>query len=74
MQFRSVISVEKAIPYLLTHLTRTLAESVYFSFFIVCCVGNVMNIQTGQWVGVQSGLGAGQDSFYEYLLKVRMTQ
>ncbi|XP_054751579.1 ER degradation-enhancing alpha-mannosidase-like protein 1 [Lytechinus pictus] len=32
-------------------------------------LGNVMNIQTGQWVGVQSGLGAGQDSFYEYLLK-----
>lgn len=32
-----------------------------------------MNIQTGQWVGVQSGLGAGQDSFYEYLLKVRFT-
>lgn len=32
-------------------------------------VGNVVNIQTGQWVGKQSGLGAGMDSFYEYLLK-----
>lgn len=31
--------------------------------------GNVVNIQTGQWVGMQSGLGAGMDSFYEYLLK-----
>lgn len=31
--------------------------------------GNVVNIQTGQWVGKQSGLGAGMDSFYEYLLK-----
>uniref|UniRef100_A0A087X2J9 alpha-1,2-Mannosidase n=1 Tax=Poecilia formosa TaxID=48698 RepID=A0A087X2J9_POEFO len=31
--------------------------------------GNVINIQTGQWVGKQSGLGAGMDSFYEYLLK-----
>ncbi|KTF91004.1 hypothetical protein cypCar_00015877 [Cyprinus carpio] len=30
---------------------------------------NVVNIQTGQWVGKQSGLGAGMDSFYEYLLK-----
>lgn len=28
-----------------------------------------MNIQTGHWVGKQSGLGAGSDSFYEYLLK-----
>lgn len=31
--------------------------------------GNVVNIQTGHWVGKQSGLGAGSDSFYEYLLK-----
>ncbi|KAG8516849.1 ER degradation-enhancing alpha-mannosidase-like protein 1, partial [Galemys pyrenaicus] len=32
-------------------------------------LGNVVNIQTGHWVGRQSGLGAGLDSFYEYLLK-----
>ncbi|XP_046281415.1 ER degradation-enhancing alpha-mannosidase-like protein 1 [Marmota monax] len=32
-------------------------------------LGNVVNIQTGDWVGKQSGLGAGLDSFYEYLLK-----
>uniref|UniRef100_A0A5F8GV42 alpha-1,2-Mannosidase n=1 Tax=Monodelphis domestica TaxID=13616 RepID=A0A5F8GV42_MONDO len=32
-------------------------------------LGNVINIQTGTWVGRQSGLGAGLDSFYEYLLK-----
>ncbi|NWR75384.1 EDEM1 protein, partial [Centropus unirufus] len=32
-------------------------------------LGNVVNIQTGHWVGRQSGLGAGSDSFYEYLLK-----
>nr|XP_033781962.1 ER degradation-enhancing alpha-mannosidase-like protein 1 isoform X2 [Geotrypetes seraphini] len=32
-------------------------------------LGNVVNIQTGYWVGKQSGLGAGLDSFYEYLLK-----
>ncbi|XP_033647803.1 ER degradation-enhancing alpha-mannosidase-like protein 1 [Asterias rubens] len=32
-------------------------------------LGNVINIQTGEWVGIQSGLGAGADSFYEYLLK-----
>lgn len=33
--------------------------------------GNVINIQTGEWVGQMSGLGAGLDSYYEYLLKVR---
>ncbi|KAM6256906.1 LOW QUALITY PROTEIN: ER degradation-enhancing alpha-mannosidase-like protein 1 [Porphyrio hochstetteri] len=32
-------------------------------------LGNVVNIQTGHWVGKQSGLGAGSDSFCEYLLK-----
>lgn len=32
-------------------------------------LGNVINIQTGEWVGKMSGLGAGLDSFYEYLMK-----
>ncbi|XP_062522170.1 ER degradation-enhancing alpha-mannosidase-like protein 1 isoform X2 [Corticium candelabrum] len=32
-------------------------------------LGNVINIQTGMWTGKLSGLGAGMDSFYEYLLK-----
>ncbi|XP_013412853.1 ER degradation-enhancing alpha-mannosidase-like protein 1 [Lingula anatina] len=32
-------------------------------------LGNVINIQTGQWPGYMSGVGAGLDSFFEYLLK-----
>ncbi|XP_040214573.1 ER degradation-enhancing alpha-mannosidase-like protein 1 [Rana temporaria] len=32
-------------------------------------LGNVVDIQTGEWVGKLSGLGAGLDSFFEYLLK-----
>ena len=32
--------------------------------------GNVIDVQSGEWVGKMSGLGAGVDSFYEYLLKV----
>ncbi|KAI5712053.1 hypothetical protein M8J75_005330 [Diaphorina citri] len=32
-------------------------------------LGNVINADSGQWVGKLSGLGAGLDSFYEYLLK-----
>ncbi|CAJ0931536.1 unnamed protein product, partial [Mesorhabditis belari] len=32
-------------------------------------LGNVIDIQTGKWQGHLSGLGAGLDSFYEYLLK-----
>ena len=30
----------------------------------------MIDIQSGDWVGKMSGLGAGLDSFYEYLLKV----
>ncbi|KAI8849006.1 glycoside hydrolase [Chytridium lagenaria] len=32
-------------------------------------VGNTINIQTGDWLQPMSGIGAGIDSFYEYLLK-----
>ncbi|RUS87428.1 hypothetical protein EGW08_004803 [Elysia chlorotica] len=32
-------------------------------------LGNIINIQTGEWLGVMSGLGAGIDSYFEYLLK-----
>jgi len=29
-------------------------------------------VETGDWTGKMSGLGAGLDSFYEYLLKVQI--
>lgn len=29
----------------------------------------MINIQTGKWAGVMSGIGAGIDSVYEYMLK-----
>ncbi|RNA04855.1 ER degradation-enhancing alpha-mannosidase 1 [Brachionus plicatilis] len=32
-------------------------------------VGNELNIKTGNWQGLMSGLGAGIDSYLEYLLK-----
>ncbi|XP_027206422.2 ER degradation-enhancing alpha-mannosidase-like protein 1 [Penaeus vannamei] len=31
--------------------------------------GNVVDVDTGKWMGELSGVGAGLDSFYEYLLK-----
>ena len=33
-------------------------------------IGTAIDVDTGKWVGRQSGLGAGVDSFFEYLLKV----
>lgn len=32
-------------------------------------LGNTVDIQTGHWTGQLSGIGAGMDSYYEYLLK-----
>jgi len=33
-------------------------------------LGNELNIHTGEWLGLMSGLGAGLDSYFEYMLKV----
>lgn len=32
-------------------------------------VGNHVDISTGVWTAVDSGIGAGVDSYYEYLVK-----
>lgn len=32
-------------------------------------LGNIVDVNTGEWIGKMSGIGAGLDSFYEYLLK-----
>ena len=32
-------------------------------------VGNVLNINTGDWIRRDSGVGAGIDSYYEYVAK-----
>ena len=32
-------------------------------------VGNVLNVKTGNWEGTMAGVGAGLDSYFEYLLK-----
>lgn len=63
-------------------LSRLLGDPIYESYArravknlwklksnVTGLLGNVLNIQTGEWTGEMSGLGAGQDSFYEYLFK-----
>ena len=32
-------------------------------------VGNHINVETGQWVATDSGIGASVDSYFEYLVK-----
>ncbi|XP_071122942.1 ER degradation-enhancing alpha-mannosidase-like protein 1 isoform X2 [Mytilus edulis] len=63
-------------------LSRLLGDPIYESYArravrnlwqlksnVTGLLGSVLNIQTGEWTGEMSGLGAGHDSFYEYLLK-----
>ena len=38
--------------------------------YVMFAAGSIINVETGAWKGKMSGLGAGLDSFYEYLLKV----
>ena len=49
---------------------------------VLCCaglrsarslLGNTLQVDSGAWEGTHAGVGAGADSFYEYLLKVRGT-
>ena len=44
--------------------------TVTLSLIAFSLVGNVMNVISGEWAESMSGIGAGIDSFYEYLLKV----
>ena len=36
--------------------------------------GNEIHVKTGEWLSLQCGLGAGLDSYYEYLMKVKFKQ
>lgn len=58
---------------LTTHFTQ---EKNFLDFMIADrllpfagLLGNVIDVHSGQWVGTLSGIGAGMDSFFEYLLK-----
>lgn len=45
-------------------------NSITIIFFIASFIsGNTFNIQTGKWTGQMSGVGAGMDSYFEYLFK-----
>ena len=35
-------------------------------------LGSVVDMKTGLWLDATAGIGAGLDSFYEYLFKVRL--
>ena len=44
------------------------------SYHLSCSFsGNTINIVSGKWVSAMSGIGAGMDSLYEYLLKVNVS-
>ena len=54
---------------------ETLARKAIFAIYSrrnneTGLLGNELNILNGEWSGFMSGLGAGLDSYFEYLLKV----
>lgn len=50
---------------------RSLARQRGSSTGLCSFSGSVIDVNSGEWLGQLSGLGAGIDSFFEYLLKVR---
>lgn len=40
-----------------------------FGAYLFFTIGNTLDVQTGHWTGQTSGIGAGMDSYYEYLFK-----
>lgn len=42
---------------------------MFVCLIITVILGNIIDATSGRWLGRLSGLGAGLDSFYEYLLK-----
>ncbi|GMT08713.1 hypothetical protein PFISCL1PPCAC_10, partial [Pristionchus fissidentatus] len=48
--------------------TRAL-DSLFKSKSPINLVGNHISVQTGQWTATDSGIGAGIDSYFEYLVK-----
>lgn len=44
-------------------------RSLWFRKSKIDLMGNHINVQTGKWTATDSGIGAGVDSYYEYLVK-----
>lgn len=43
--------------------------SLWYSRSSIGLVGNHIDVLTGKWTALDSGIGAGVDSYYEYLVK-----
>ena len=48
-------------------LIITVAYLIKVHYFLQ--VGNHIDVQTGKWTAVDAGIGAGVDSYFEYLVK-----
>lgn len=47
-------------------------EALHNSRSDIDLVGNHINVQDGKWTATDSGIGAGVDSYFEYLIKGSM--
>lgn len=79
-QRRSQMSPPPPPPQVLSRLTgnasyeskaRAAVETIFAMRSARGLLGNTLDCDSGAWVRTDAGVGAGVDSFYEYLLKVR---
>ena len=65
--------VSSFLTLFVTHFHQNAAKKALYALWNrrteLDLVGNVIDIQTGHWIHTASGIGAGIDSFFEYLLK-----
>ncbi|XP_064482449.1 ER degradation-enhancing alpha-mannosidase-like protein 2 isoform X2 [Ornithodoros turicata] len=53
----------------LEEAARRALDALWKSRSPIGLVGNHVDVQTGQWTALDAGIGAGVDSYYEYLVK-----
>ena len=44
-------------------------QSLIYLIAVILQVGNHIDVVSGKWIAVDAGIGAGVDSYFEYLLK-----
>lgn len=69
LTLRSIICFLSHVTICLVDKRMLLSNIGSSCLMIICIAGNIIDATSGRWLGNLSGLGAGLDSFYEYLLK-----
>lgn len=53
-------------------VAKTAMKAIYDARSSLGLLGNTIDTESGEWIRKDGGVGAGIDSFFEYLLKVKL--